>query len=57
VGHLVIEGDPVGKEDLPFMNAGWLGLIPCLSFTCPVSTLRMNYSVIFPDTEVRLTGL
>jgi len=45
------------KQDLPFMNLCWLGLIPWWSFTCPVSTLRMNNSIILPGTKVRLTGL
>jgi len=45
------------KQDLPFMNPCWLGLIPWLSFTCPVSALRMNRSIILPSTKVRLTGL
>jgi len=45
------------KQDLPFMNPCWLGLNSWLSFTCLVSALRMNHSLIFPGTEVRLTGL
>jgi len=57
VGHLVIEEIRIVKQDLPFMNPCWLGLIPWLSFTCPVIALRMNHSIIFPGIEVRLTGL
>jgi len=51
--YLVIEGDQVGQANLPFMNPFWLGVIPWLSFACPVTTLRMNQSIIFPDTENR----
>ena len=32
------------RQDLPFMNLCWLGLIPWLSFTCPVGALGMNDS-------------
>jgi len=56
-GHLIIEGDQVGQQDLPFMNPCWLGLIPSLYFTYPVSSLWMNRSIIFLGTKVRLTGL
>ena len=45
------------KQDLHFMNPCWLGLSPWLSFMFLVSALRMNQSIIFPGTEVRLTGL
>jgi len=45
------------RQDLPFMNPCWLGLIPWLSFTCPLSALRMNCSIMLLSTEVRLTGL
>jgi len=45
------------KQDLPFMNPCWLGLIPWLSYPCPVSTLKMNCSIIFTGIKVRLTGL
>jgi len=45
------------KQDLPFMNPCWLGLIPWLSFACLVSALRMNLFIIYPDNELRLTGL
>jgi len=33
------------KQDLPFMNPCWLGMIPWLSFPCAMSTLRMNHSL------------
>jgi len=45
------------KQDLPFMNPCWLGLIPWLCFTCLVSALRMIRSTVLPGTEVRLSGL
>ena len=37
------------KQDLPCMNPCWLGLIPWLSCTCPVSALRMNHSIVCPQ--------
>jgi len=45
------------KLDMPLMNPCWLGLIPWLSFSCLVSALVMNGSIIFHSTEARLTGL
>ncbi|KAM6432667.1 ral guanine nucleotide dissociation stimulator-like 1 [Rhynochetos jubatus] len=45
------------QQDLPFMTPCWLVPIPRLPCTCCVSSLRMNRSLIFPSTEVRLTGL
>jgi len=44
------------KQDLPFMNPCWLGLIPWLSHITVIS-LKMICSITFPDTKIRLTGL
>jgi len=45
------------KQDLPFMNPCWLGLITLLSFMCLVNSLKMNHSIILPSIEVRLIHL
>ena len=39
------------------MNPCWLGLIPWLSHTCHVISLKMICSISFLGTEVRLMGL
>ena len=45
------------KQDLPFMNPCWLGLIPRLSRTCRLISPKTVCSTTFPGTELRLTGL
>ncbi|XP_046765531.1 uncharacterized protein LOC124417648 [Gallus gallus] len=57
-GHSIVEGlVRLVKQDLPFVNPCWLGLIPRLSRTCRVISLKTICSIIFPGTQVRLTGL
>ncbi|KAK4811044.1 hypothetical protein QYF61_015748 [Mycteria americana] len=59
LGDTTCDRPPTGREirlvkqDLPFLNPCWLGLITWVSCTCCVMAFKMTCSITFPSTEAK----